>query len=191
MVSERRRWPARVAGVLGTAALLGTGVAIAVMVLPSPKEEAVVPSAPAATPTPEAEPKKTRPLTRAERRARAQAVAVLTQQGFDPVRLRDYRPRSELRVLIGLPATDDAGPRRAFFFAGRRFVGHDSGTPSASLRVVRAGDRSVTLRYGLYQPGDRRCCPRAGHARVRFRWDGGALLPLDDVPPPFERVPPA
>jgi LppP/LprE lipoprotein len=188
---RRRRWPARVAGLLGTAALLGTGVAIAVMVMPAPKEEAVVPSAPAATPEAEPAAKKKRPaLTRAQRRARANAVAVLTQQGFEPARLGDYRPRDELRVLIGVPATDDAGPRRAFFFVGRTFIGHDSESPSANLRVVRTGDRSVTLRYGLFEPGDRRCCPSGGYGRVRFRWNGEALAPADEIPPASARVPP-
>jgi hypothetical protein len=190
--ARRRRWPARIAGLLGTAALLGSGVAIAVMVVPSSKEEAIVPAAPAATPAPTAAPQKPRKpaLTRAQRRARRGAVAVLTQQGFEPVRLADYEPRNELRVLVGRPATDDAGARRAFFFAGGRFIGHDSQAPSARLAVVRARDRSVTLSYGLYEPGDRRCCPGGGNARVRFRWDGVVLAPQDEIPLAHLRVPP-
>jgi LppP/LprE lipoprotein len=188
---SRRRWPARVAGLLGTSALLGSGVAIALMVMPSPKEEAVVPTAPAATPAPDAEPPKPRKpkLTRAQRRARGAAVAVLTQQGFEPVRLGDYNPRNKLRVLIGRPATDDAGPRRAFFFVDGRFIGHDSDAPSARLQVARARDRAITLSYGLYEPGDRRCCPKGGTARVRFRWDGATLAPQDEIPLAHLRVP--
>jgi LppP/LprE lipoprotein len=188
---RRRRWPARVAGLLGTAALLGTGAAIAVMVLPTTGDEAGVTSAPAATPTPEpAAAKKGRVgrLSRAQRRARRAAVAVLALQGFEPVRLADYDPRDELRVLLGLPAADDAGARRAFFFVGRRFIGHDSDAASASLRVVRTGDRSVTLRYGLFEPGDRR--PN-GYGRVRFRWDGEALAPAGEIPPAAARLPAA
>ena len=42
---RRRRWPARIMGVLATAALLGTGVAIALMVIPKPEEEAALPAA--------------------------------------------------------------------------------------------------------------------------------------------------
>jgi hypothetical protein len=164
------------------------------MVMPSPNEEAVVPSAPAATPTAEpAAAKKPRRragrLTRAQRRARNAALAVLTQEGFEPVRLADYDPRAELRVLLGLPATDDDGPRRALFFVDREFIGYDSESASASLQVVRAGDRSVMLRYGLYAPEDERCCPSGGYARVRFRWDGTSLAPVDEIPPPLERVP--
>jgi LppP/LprE lipoprotein len=188
---SRRRWPARVAGLLGTAALLGTGGAIAVMVIPSSNEEAVVPAAPAATPTPESAAEKPRKpaLTRAQRRARNAAAATLTQEGFEPVRLADYDPRAELRVLIGRPATDDAGPRRAFFFAGRSFIGNDSEAPSAKLHVARARDRAITLAYGLYEPGDQRCCPSGGTVRVRFRWDGAALAPQDEIPPAHLRVP--
>jgi hypothetical protein len=179
---------------LGTAALLGTGAAIALMVMPSPNDESAVPSAPAATPTaePAAAKKPRRPrLTRAQRRARAAAVAVLTREGYEPVRLADYDARAELRVLLGVPGDGDGGARRAFFFVDREFVGYDSGSPSAALRVVRAGDRSVTLRYGLYAPEDEPCCPSDGYARVRFRWDGGALAPVDEIPAASERVPAA
>jgi LppP/LprE lipoprotein len=189
---RRRRWPVRVLGLLGTATLLGTGVAIALMVIPAPDDEAVVPSAPAATPTsePAAAKKPRRPqLTRAQRRARTDALAVLTREGYEPVRPADYDPRAELRVLLGLPGDDDDGPRRAFFFVAGNFIGYDSESASASLRVVRAGDRSVTLRYGLYVADDEPCCPSGGYARVRFRWDGAALVPVDQIPPAFERAP--
>ena len=43
-----RRWPARVAGILATAALLACGVAIAVMVIPSSDDEVAAPRSPAA-----------------------------------------------------------------------------------------------------------------------------------------------
>jgi hypothetical protein len=185
---RRRRWPARVAGLLGTAALLGTGAAIAVMVLPTSGDETGVQSAPAATPAPEPAAAKKPRLTRAQRRARRAAVAVLALQGFEPVRLADYDPRDKLRVLLGIPANADAGPRRAFFFVGRNFIGYDSEAASANLRVVRTGDRSVTLRYGLFEAGDRRCCP-SGYGRVRFRWNGEALAPGDEIPPASARVP--
>ena len=45
---RRRRWPSRILGVLATAALLGTGVAIATMVIPKPEQEAAAPSTPEA-----------------------------------------------------------------------------------------------------------------------------------------------
>ena len=54
-IPPRRRWPARVAGIIATAALLGIGVAVAVMVIPSAEEEqdaAPIRAAPAPTADP-------------------------------------------------------------------------------------------------------------------------------------------
>jgi LppP/LprE lipoprotein len=187
----RRRWPARVAGLFGTAALLGTGAAIAVMIIPSPRADEV-PAAPAATARDEGaavkEPRKPK-LTPGQRRARRAAVEVLADEGFRPLRLRDYDFDHQLRVLIGRPAGDKGGPRRAFFFARRRFVGFDSDAPSANLKIVQAKERSVTLAYGMYEPGDRRCCPTGGSERVRFVWDGFTLAPQGELPDPFVRLP--
>jgi hypothetical protein len=164
---------------LGTSALLGSGVAIAVMVWPSDGEEAVVPSAPAAEAEPEAEPEPKQPaLTPAERRSRRAAVDTVTEQGYEPVSLADYDVKAELRVLIG----SDSGARRAFFFAGREFVGYDSDFASRRLRVQRSGKRSVTLAYRLYGPTDRECCPKGETVAVRFRWDGATLAPSDALP---------
>jgi len=186
----RRRWPARVAGLLGTAALLGSGAAIAVMVVPAPSEEQ---EAPAPRPADEGAAVKEEPpkpkLTPAQRRTRREAIETLTGEGYEPVRLRDYDFDRELRVLIGRPADDDAGPRRAFFFVRRQFVGFDSEAPSANLRVGRNKQRSITLAYGMYTPGDRRCCPSGGTERVRFVWDGFTLAPQSELPDPFVRVP--
>jgi hypothetical protein len=70
---RRRRWPARILGVLATAALLGTGVSAA------------------------AKPG----LTAAQRAARRAAVTTLNEQGFKPVRVADWHPEHTLRVLIG------------------------------------------------------------------------------------------
>jgi hypothetical protein len=189
---RRRRWPRRIAGVLGTAALLGSAAVIALMVLDAIEDEDTVPAAPASTPT--AEPtkknKERKPqLTAAQRRARSAAAAMLTREGFEPVSLADYKPQNTLRVLIGRPAVDDGGDRRAFFFVRREFIGFDADTPSAKLRVVRSGDRAITLGYRLYEPGNERCCPKGGHKRVRFRWNGEALTPQGEIPPAAERVP--
>ena len=187
----RRRWPARVAGVLGTAALLGSGAAIAVMVMPSPSEER---EAPAATPTDEGAALKEAPppkpkLTAAQRRARRAAIEVLAGEGFTPVRLRNYRFDRELRVLIGRPADDKDGPRRAFIFVKREFIGFDSDSPSSSLRVVRNKQRSITLAYGMNVTGDPACCPTRLAERIEIVWDGFSLAPQSELPDPFVRVP--
>jgi hypothetical protein len=179
----------RLAGLLATAALLGSGAVIAVMVVPSSGEEAVVPAAPAATPEPDEEraskPRRPR-LSAGERRARRSAVALLEGQGYEPLALSDYKTGDTLRVLIG---RDAANAQRAFFFAKGEFLGYDSDAASGKLRVARTGERSVTLAYGLYEPDDRRCCPDGGTARVRFRWSAEGLVPQDVLPPAAVRQP--
>ncbi len=180
-----RQWLRRLMALLGTAALLGSGVAIAVMVWPSRGEEAVVPSAPAAESEPTAKAKPKPPeLTPAERRSRRAAVATLAEQGYEPVTLTDYDEKADLRVLIGRAD----GARRAFFFAGRRFVGYDSDFASRRLRVQRSGKRSVTLAYRLYGPADRECCPKGETVAVRFRWDGATLASPDALPDAWLRL---
>ena len=185
MEGRGRRWVKRIAGLIGTGALLAVGAAIAVMVIPSGGEEPVVDAAPAATPTPEAERKERKPkLTAAERRARRSALQTLSEQGYEPVSREDYDFDADLRVLIG---RDDAGGRRAFFFAGREFVGNDSDYPSRKLSVARSGRRSVTLEYRLYEPSDRPCCPKGATVRARWRWTGDALEPQAVLPDPALR----
>ena len=168
---RRRRWPSRILGVLATAAFLGTGVAIALMVMPEPDEkEATVTS----TPTPAAvQPKAEKPgLTKSQRAARRAAVQTLTEQGYDPVRLSDWRPRNDLRVLIG---EDDTGAMRAFFFVKRDFVGNDDAETSSRLRVSTVGDEAITLAYGL---------TTGGSEKVRFEWVDGTLQATGGTVPP-------
>jgi hypothetical protein len=179
---RRRRWPSRILGVLATAALLGTGVAIALMVIPEPEEE-VAATPPAPPPTEEGAAKQG--LTPAQRAARRAAVGTLNEQGFTPVRVADWHPEHTLRVLIG---RDDAGAERAFFFVKRRFVGNDDATASASVRVSSARENGVTLTYRLFGPADQACCPKGERVKVTFRWQDGTLVPAGEVPPAFERV---
>ncbi len=178
-----RRWPARVAGILATAALLACGVAIAVMVIPSSEEEVAAPARPPAAEQPAAEAAKPglTPVQRADRRA---AVAALAEEGFKPVRLADWRAGAELRVLVG---RHEEGGNRAFFFVGSDLVGSDDPLVSGKLRVTEARKRSVTLAYGLYEAGDEPCCPGGGEAEVSFRWQDGALVFDGTVPPLAER----
>jgi LppP/LprE lipoprotein len=179
---RRRRWPSRILGVLATAALLGTGVAIALMVIPTPEEEVVTPTTPpAAADTPAAKPG----LTDAQRAARRAAVTTLNEQGFKPVRVADWHPEHTLRVLIG---RDDAGAERAFFFVKRRFVGNDDAVASASVRVSAARENGVTLTYRLFGPTDDACCPKGERVKVTFRWKDGSVTSTGEVPPAFDRV---
>ena len=179
---RRRKWPSRILGVLATAVLLGTGVVIALMVIPKPEEQAALQgTSPAVT---EPAPAKTG-LTDAQKATRKAAVATLNEQGFKPVRIADWHPEHTLRVLIG---RDDTGAERAFFFVKRRFVGNDDATASASVRVSAARENGVTLTYRLFGPTDQACCPKGERAKVTFRWSDGTLVPAAEVPPAFERV---
>jgi hypothetical protein len=168
----RRRWPSRVLGLLATVALLGSGVAIALMVIPDADEPDATPPAGAATTAPARAAKDKPELTKAQRAARRAAVATLADQGYEPARLVDYHPKAELRVLVGHSET---GAMRAFFFVGGRFVGNDDPATSGSLRVTRAGDHAVTLAYKL---------TTGGTEKVRFEWQDGALLPTGGTIPP-------
>ena len=157
-IPPRRRWPSRILGVLATAALLGTGVAIAVMVIPDAEE------APAATQKPH--------LTKAQKAARKAAVATLAEQGYEPVRLADYRPKADLRVLVG---RSDTGAMRAFFFSDGEFIGNDDPSTSGSLRVTRARRDAVTLAYKL---------TTGGSEQVRFELVNGVITATGGTVPP-------
>ena len=177
----------RALGLLGTSAVLAVG-ATAVMTVAPDGDEIVAPeAAPASTPQRAAAKKKpARPrkpkYTAAQRRARSAAVATLRGQGYRPTALEDYKPDKVLRVLIG----KGEGGERAFFFAGRRYLGNDAGEDSRAITVVRAGNRSVSLSYRLFGQNQ-----SAGYARVLFRWDGRQLAPQTAIPPAASRRKPA
>ena len=178
----------RLLGVLATGALLALFATAVVTFMPERGEETVVTSAPAATPQPAAAKKKKaaakKPkLTRAQRRARAAAVSTLSELGYRPVTLKDYKADKTLRVLVGR----GEGGQRAFFFAGTRYVGNDAADDSERVEVVRAGNRSVSLAYKIFDEGDKPCCPTGRKARVLFRWDGEALSPQTAIPPAAAR----
>ncbi|HEX5621137.1 MAG TPA: LppP/LprE family lipoprotein [Solirubrobacteraceae bacterium] len=165
---RRRRWPRRILGVLATLAFLGSGAAIAYMVIPQEEEptpapvqqDAAVKGATNAKPA----------LTRAQKRARRDAVAQLAQEGYEPVRLADWRPKAPLKVLVGRSDTD---AMRAFFFADGEFIGYDDKTTSNHLRVVKAGGNAVTLAYKLSD---------GTTAKIRFEYADGTLTPSEPVP---------
>jgi hypothetical protein len=155
---RRRRWPQRILGLLATLALLGSGVAIAYMVIP--RDETAAP--PAHSGAAAKAPKPTAPaLTKAQKRARHAAVAKVKSDGYDVVRLADWRAGPKLKVLIG---TTDTGAMRAFFFSGAKFVGHDDAATSSSVRVVKSSKNSVTLAYRV---------TTGGAEKVRFELQDG------------------
>jgi LppP/LprE lipoprotein len=165
---RRRRWPQRILGVLATLAFLGSGAAIAYMVIPQEEEPAPAPAEQGAAVKGATETKPA--LTRAQKRARRDAVARLAEQGYEPVRLADWRPKAALKVLIGISDTE---AMRAFFFADGEFIGYDDKATSNHVRVVKAGGNAVTLSYKL---GD------GTTAKIRFEYADGTLTPSEPVP---------
>jgi S1-C subfamily serine protease len=111
------------------------------------------------------------------------ALARIAQEGYRVADTSTYDRAAPIRVLVGVASSSaDGSIQRAFFFAGDRYLGTDALEPSASVQVVRQAVNVVTLRYALYRPADAVCCPSAGTADVRYRWDGTRLEPLDAIP---------
>jgi hypothetical protein len=180
----------RVMGVTATSALLAIFAWVLLSIYAERNDDAVTPATPAARPAPAAKKEKAakkehaKPkLTPSQRRDRAAAVATLGGLGYRPVTVKTYDPDHVLRVLIG----KGEGGRRAFFFARGKYLGNDTADDSASLAVVRAGNRSVSLAYRLFAEDDRPCCPTGAKVRVLFRWDGESLAAQTAIPPAAQR----
>jgi LppP/LprE lipoprotein len=179
------RWTRRITGLLATAAFLGVGVASYKMIAPNHKAAASAALAPEPTAAPAKHHRKRHKakhhgLTKAQKAARTAAVAEVRHQGYLAVKASDYDPRATFRVLIGRPVGDPSGGAYAFFFNGGSYLGRDSLSPSASLKVAGQAKRSVVLRYGT-------CCP-ARQVKVRFRLDGGRIHALSLIPASYLRA---
>jgi hypothetical protein len=104
-------------------------------------------------------------------------------EGYTPNDTSQYHASQTLRVLTAARTGSAGGDQRAFFFVDDRYIGTDSSTPSAALKIVSQGETTVTLGYGMYRPHDSLCCPSGGEAKVRFQLDNGRLQALDPIPP--------
>jgi hypothetical protein len=155
-------------GFLATVALLGSGAAIAYMVMPDRE-----PGAAATAPPPAKAQTVHKPagLTKAQKRARHEAVGVLAEEGYEPARLADWRPKAALKVLVG---RDDQGAMRAFFFADGKFIGHDDAATSNDIRLAKTAKDAITLSYGV---------STGGREKVRFQLADGNVEPETAVPP--------
>ena len=188
------RWTRRIIGVLATGAFIAVGVVSYDMIAPDGGAAVVAPS-PTPTATPKAKQSKTatkkkatkpKGLTKAQKAARADAVATVREQGFTTLKLSDYDPKATLRVLIARPVGDAGGGNTAFFFTTDGLVGRDAQSPSTTLTVAKKTRSTVTLSYGVYGPGDQAGSP-SSKKRVRFKLQDGALAILDTVPTQEQR----
>ncbi len=106
----------------------------------------------------------------------AEASNMLNERGFTVTDRTGFVRGRSLNVLIGKKADSPTVPQQfGFFFVGTDMIGTDFTDPSAGIRVATARDTTVVLRYNLYKPADKICCPSAGTADVTFRWDGTKL----------------
>jgi LppP/LprE lipoprotein len=190
-------WVRRVLGLAGTGAVLAIGGVSASMVLSATEDEvdARGPSEQAASGEQAAKPgKPDKPrLSSRQRELQRRATEEVRRAGYKPVDLDDLRIHHDqvLRVLIGKPVGTTPKGRRAFFFVRGGYIGQDAISPSLKLRPGRQLKREITLVYTLFEPTDRQCCPTGGETRVHFRWTGESLEPQEEIPPDYERLPPA
>jgi LppP/LprE lipoprotein len=113
-----------------------------------------------------------------------QAVAVVKAHGYTPDDTATYHHNQTLQVLVATrTGSADGYAQQAFFFVDGRYLGTDTSTPSAGIKLVSQGDTEATLAYRLYRPGDPLCCARGGEATVRFALNNGRLVPLNPIPP--------
>lgn len=142
-------------------------------------------ASPTAEPTRTPKPKPTAtPLTADEKLNRQNDIDVVRSRGFDIVRKSDWKPDDTLQVLIGRSST---GSRLAFFFVDGQYLGNDSSDASSSLEVRATDDLTVTLRYGIYAPGDPPGKP-SDDLDVDFRYEGGRVVPSSAIPAVSQRT---
>ncbi len=108
------------------------------------------------------------------------AVSRLRGLGFAPVSTGTYDPSQTLRVLVGTRGGTRA--QQAFFFDGARYLGTDATATSGRIDIVGRGDTEVTVRYAIYRPSDRDCCPSGAPRSVVFALDSGRLVAQGAIP---------
>lgn len=112
------------------------------------------------------------------------AAALVRAHGYTPNDVSQYHANQTLRVLVGThTGSGDGYGQQAFFFVQGRYIGTDTASPSATLKVLAQSDTSVTLGYPLYRRSDPLCCPGGGQAAVRFELNNGKLAPAQPIPP--------
>ncbi|MEA2169059.1 MAG: hypothetical protein QOF76_2359 [Solirubrobacteraceae bacterium] len=191
--APRQRLPGRVFGVIGIVGLVVAAILAASWIGSASDDsggEAAAtptPSLDLSTPTPTPKPKKTPvPLTPAQKTERDEAIATVVSKDFTVVHKSDWDPNATLRVLIGRTSS---GGELAFFFVNGTYLGNDGTETSTKITVTKSQDLQVTLRYGIYEPGDPASKPSGIPFVVNFTYSGSTLSPDQELPPSSERNP--
>lgn len=105
------------------------------------------------------------------------------QEGYSVIDgINTWNPSESLNVLIGACTGAEGYCKKAFFFYNGNYLGTDTSDPSSQISFVWRTNDTVALNYVLYHKEDPMCCPTAGAATVRFKWDGNKLVALDPIP---------
>ncbi len=114
------------------------------------------------------------------------AAAVVLAHDYTPEDLGQYHPNQMLRVLVGrLTGTADGYRKKAFFFAGSRYLGTDVKKPSATIAVVSQSSAAVTIAYQLYRAPDTLENYSNGTSKVTFVLHHGHLSHHGWIPPEY------
>ncbi|WP_131746963.1 LppP/LprE family lipoprotein [Frankia sp. Cppng1_Ct_nod] len=112
------------------------------------------------------------------------ALATIRSQGYTATQTGGFNQNNDLSVIVARwSGSVDGHPQRAFLFHRGHLVGADTARPSATIRWIWSTSDVVALGYDLYHSTDPLCCPTAGAATVRYRWDETKVSSQDPVPP--------
>jgi LppP/LprE lipoprotein len=179
---------AGVGAALGSGVLAGNGSSPAPQVTVTTTAAAASPSAsaPGAKPAPTGQPGGSSGPAPPAAGSLAAAKAVVRSKGYTPYpnTASHWAGPATLNVILGTATGSADGYNNwAFFFVNGRYIGTDTKSPSAGIRVAWTSATTIALTYPLYQPSDPLCCASAGTATVRYHWNGAQLVALDPIPP--------
>lgn len=110
-------------------------------------------------------------------------IEQIKKQGYTTYDTSTYNSIYPLNVFIGIATgSADGYNQKAFFFYGDQYLGTDTIDPSTIIKLASRDDKTITLKYILYNSSDVLANPTGGFATVRYQWDGSKLNPLDPIP---------
>ena len=144
------------------------------------------PSGQSSSPTPTPPPSTAPPTTTAPVLASLQsAEATVMAAGYTPYENSGtfWDPSAPINVILGtLTNSADGFNNWAFFFAGNRYIGHDTSDPQPGDLHRGPHPDGHHLELHAVRAVRPNCCPTGGMQQVRFQWNGSSLTPLDPIP---------